>query len=100
MAPIRGELEILQYGRAGLLRTFYSNTAVVSLPLITFIDSFGLYRNMYRSLIGFYIILAGLSFYERTRRTNVLALTLGPYGSNMDAVVRAIGLLLRQLDDG
>lgn len=46
------------------------------------------------------MILAGLLFYERTRRTNVLALTLGPHGSNIEAVVRAIGPLLRQLDDG
>lgn len=67
----------------------------MSLPLINFINGFSLYRNIYRSLIGFYIILASLPFYKRIRRTNVLALILSLYSSNIEAVVRTIGLLLR-----
>lgn len=100
VVPIRSELEILQYGYIGLIRTFYSNTIAILLPLINFVNSFSLYRNIYRLLIGFYIILIGLLFYERTRRTNVLALILSPYSSNIEAVVRTISLLLRQLDNG
>lgn len=57
---------------------------------LLFINRFGLYRNAYRSLIGFYCILAGISFYKRARRTNVFPITLGPYRSNFVAVVNAI----------
>lgn len=63
------------------------------LPLITFIDAFGLYRNSYRLLIGIYFILVLLSARERDRRSNVFPLTLGPYSSNFADVVEAIKLL-------
>ncbi|ELR08630.1 hypothetical protein GMDG_08648 [Pseudogymnoascus destructans 20631-21] len=34
-------------------------SGVQSLPLIMFIDDFGLYRNMYRSITGIYMMPAG-----------------------------------------
>lgn len=34
--------------------------------------------------------MAGISFYERARRTNVFPITLRPYRSNFAAVVNAI----------
>lgn len=88
-SPIRGQLEVDAYGRDALLEKL--SQPVRSLPLFAFIDGLGLYRNMYRSLMGFYFINAGLSYIERARRTNVLPLTLGPHGSNMKDVVNAIG---------
>lgn len=63
------------------------------LLLITFIDTFGLYRNSYRSLIGIYFILAALDIYERNRRVNVSPLILGPYSSNFADIIEAIRLL-------
>lgn len=63
------------------------------LPLITFIDAFGLYRNLYRLLIGIYFILVLLSARERDRRSNIFPLILGPYSSNFADVVEAIKLL-------
>lgn len=63
------------------------------LPLITFIDAFGLYRNSYRLLIGIYFILVLLSTRERDRRSNVFPLILGLYSSNFADVVEAIKLL-------
>lgn len=65
----------------------------MSLPLITFIDAFGLYRNSYRLLIGIYFIIAALNIRKRDRRANVFPLTLSPYSSNFADVVKAIKLL-------
>lgn len=65
----------------------------MSVPLITFINAFGLYRNLYRLLIGIYFIVAALSTRERNRRANVLPLILSPYRSNFADVVEAIKLL-------
>ncbi|KAI9747998.1 MAG: hypothetical protein M4579_007339 [Chaenotheca gracillima] len=45
------------------------------------------------SLMGVYIILAGMNIAERFRRANVFPITLGPHGSNFEDVVKA----LRQL---
>lgn len=56
---------------------------VYSLLLLNFIDRFRLYRNIRRSITGFYFILANLPFLERNRRTNVILITLGPYRSNL-----------------
>lgn len=53
--PIRAELEIAAYGRENLIRDFCDGGSnVLSLPQLTFIDAFGVYRNMYRSLTGCY----------------------------------------------
>lgn len=73
----------MHLGRKGLIARLDSHVTkikVYSLPLINFIDGFGLYRNMYRSIIGFYFTLAGLLYKERMWRTNVIPFTLGPHG--------------------
>lgn len=63
-----------------------------------FIDAFGLYRNMYRSLIGYYLFNAALSNKDRNRRANIIPLTLGLHSCNLPAVVEAIGPILAVLD--
>ena len=98
---IRGELELLTFTRQNIINNLDTaqplpagvthRPRVISFPFLTFIDGFGLYRNMYRSLMGFYIIPAGLSYTDRNRRTNVFPITLGPHGSNLADVVKAIG---------
>jgi hypothetical protein len=104
--PIRGELELFWFGRQKLLTKFDSGTTadgglvVQSIPLVVFIDGFGLYRNMYRSLMGVYLLNGSLSNQERNRRINVIPLILGPHGSNMAAVVDAIGPSMSALDAG
>lgn len=101
--PIRGELEIEHFGREALTDKFFNssvNMKVVSVPMINFTDGFGLYRNMYRALMGFYMLNGALSIQERKRRTNVFPLTIGPHGSNLDDVIRVIGAFLVELDAG
>ena len=96
--PIRGELEIATYGRQHLIDTFH-NRSCISFPYQLFIDGFGLYRSMYRSLMGIYMIPACLSMAERSKRTNIYSITLGPHGSNFHDVISSLGAL-RDLDKG
>jgi hypothetical protein len=100
--PLRGELELQAFGRDHLeaFDSKRTNRKTISVPLMTFIDGFGLYRNSYRTLIGVYAIFAGLSFQERARRANVIPLTLGPHGSNFADVVDALKAGLIPLDRG
>jgi hypothetical protein len=66
----------------------------MSVSILTFIDSFSLYYNSYRSLMGYYTIIASLNFQDRNRRQNVLPITLGPYNSNLDDVILAMQSLV------
>lgn len=97
-APLRIELEIATYGRESLMESFKHGRSL-SLPFLCFIDGFGLYRNMYRTLMGVYLIIAALKYKERSRRSNVLPITLGPHGSKFADVIDAM-VGLRELDRG
>jgi hypothetical protein len=44
-------------------------------------------------LMGWYLIIAALTFRERNRRANVLPLTLGPHSNNFDDIVDALRIL-------
>lgn len=79
--PLCGELELEAYGRTHFEQ--FDKVRTVSLPLLTFIDGFGLYRNTYRTFMGMYFNFASLTFHERTRRANVIPITLGPHGSTL-----------------
>ncbi|KAJ5146644.1 uncharacterized protein N7515_001208 [Penicillium bovifimosum] len=95
---IRGELEIAQYGRQHLVDTL-SSQRCVSVPYQTFMDGFGLYRTMYRSIMGVYMIPSCVPVAERAKRSNVLPITLGPHGSNFPEVVGSL-THLRRLEEG
>lgn len=94
--PPQGELELAEHGRQHLLESMLPGKTL-SLLFMLFIDGFGLYQNMYRSLMGVYIIFAGLNARERSRQANVFPLTLGPHGSDFNDVVEALQSL-RLLD--
>ncbi|KAJ6185889.1 hypothetical protein N7519_007190 [Penicillium mononematosum] len=95
--PIRGELEIAHYGRQFLIDTLSSRC--ISLPYQMFIDGFGLYRTMYRSIMGIYMIPSCVNAEERAKRSNVLPITLGPHGSNFSDVIASLPHL-RRLEQG
>jgi hypothetical protein len=88
-SPTRGELEVKEYGREHLVKTFEANKCL-SVPYQLFIDGFGLYRNMYRSIMGIYMIPACLTAVERAKETNMYPITLGPHGSNFHDVITAL----------
>lgn len=98
-SPVQAKLELQAYGRDYFYNNFDSanGNKCVSLPLFLFIDGFDLYRNAYQSLMGVYVQIAAFKFHEQMRRTNVFPLILGPHGSNLDNVMRALQGL-RNLD--
>lgn len=71
------------------METFEANKCL-SVPYQLFIDGFGLYRNMYRSVMGIYMIPACLSAVDRAKETNVYPITLGPHGSNFHDVIATL----------
>ena len=92
VSSLRAELELRYFTRVHFIINFDQVTAAkrcVSVPLICFIDGFGVYRNRQRSLMKIYEIIASFFFRERTRRANVLPLTLDPHGSNFVDVIDA-----------
>ena len=98
-APIRGELELSTYGRSHLI-SFGKQNNTLCVPLLTFIDAFGLYRNMYRSLMGIYATIAALNWRERKRRANVFPLALGPHATDFADVIKVLEPGLVALDRG
>ncbi|KAI5840829.1 hypothetical protein DFP73DRAFT_482296 [Morchella snyderi] len=101
--PIRAELELKTYGREVLIRDFVSRAGsrpIRCMPQMTFIDGFGLYRNMYRSLTGVYMIPSNLPIRERTRLVNVFPLTLGPHGSELRDVLGCLEAPSKELESG
>ena len=86
---IWAELELEQYTQKYFVNNFDFKQCI-SVLLLTFIDGFDLYWNMYRTLMSIYLNLAELSFWERIRRSNILTLTLRPHGSNFSDVIEAM----------
>lgn len=83
---IRGDLELKIYGRTHL-RSLLDNGNCYSMLYQLFINGFSVYCNMYRSLMGIYLILASLCVYDRAKSSNILPVTLGPYASNFTDVI-------------
>lgn len=71
-----------------------------SLPILLFIDDFGIHHNMHRSLKAFYITLAGLPYSAWSKVANVLTLTLGPHGAQMADVVSSFKEEFKELMTG
>lgn len=101
--PIRGELEVEYFGRE-MFETLWDQMSpdslpVLSLPVVTFIDGFGVFANSYRSLMGYYITPCGLPAKDRLRPGHIIPLVLGPHGSDFAEVIKGLGTL-RDLDMG
>lgn len=99
IAPVPGTLEVNQFGRNELIKKFARSSKVMSMPMYNFDDGFGLYRTMRKSIMGVYMLIVALPKNEHTRQANVYPLTLGPYGSNFEDVIKALAPM-RFLDEG
>ena len=93
--------EIETIGRDRLQREFVTRSRtskrVIAVPTFDFVDGFGLYRNMYRSLLGIYSLPACLPLELRRQQRHHTVITLGPYGARMGDVIAALGPDLRKL---
>ena len=96
--PIRAELELEVFGREYLISQLIKG--VQSYPLVIFIDDFGLYRNMYRSITGVYAMPAGLPASERQKCFNAYTIALGPHGSEFKDVMNCLHTSLGNMDRG
>lgn len=65
-----------------------------------FINGFGVYNNMYYSLMGIYMIFSAQSVCDRSRLDNVFPLTLGPHDSFLQDVLIAHRVFIRKLEVG
>lgn len=90
VTPVPGVLEVNQFSRQELIDKFVRSDKVVSMPIYTFIDGFGLYRTMRKSVMGVYMQPVALPRSEHTRLANVYVLTLGPHASNFEDVTKAL----------
>jgi hypothetical protein len=103
--PLRGELEIIEFQKIGYNRNTMihhldsATKTIKSFPYTLFIDSFGLYRNMYRPIPGFYAQFAFLNELDRKKRINVFPITLAPFAAKWDEVVDSL-LHLKELEVG
>ncbi|RYC58953.1 hypothetical protein CHU98_g7247 [Xylaria longipes] len=92
--PPRAELELKVYGRELYANDWDSTVSgtlpVVSFPMLTFIDGFGVYRNSYRTLMGLYFTPAALRADERLRPGSIFPLVLGPHASDFGDVIAAL----------
>lgn len=96
--PLRAEKELATFSRQ-YLEEYFTNPNTISLPFSLFIDAFGLFRNMYRSIMGFYLIPQFLEKKIRNRRKSLLPLTLGPFGASLADIVESLAHLA-SLDEG
>lgn len=53
---------------------------------------------MYRALIGVYLFVVRLTNKERSRRANIIPLTLSLYGCNLAEVINTISTIVATLD--
>jgi hypothetical protein len=79
-APPAGVLEVREFGREQLIKMFVVRTTnkVRSVPLLTSADGFGLYRTMYKSVMGVYNEIAALPAKEHSRQITFLSTDVRP----------------------
>ncbi|KAK4208148.1 hypothetical protein QBC37DRAFT_297257 [Rhypophila decipiens] len=99
--PIRAELGMEAYSRSFFVNEWdrLKGNMPLSLPLLTFIDGFGLFSNTRRSLVGYYVTPANFTAHDRRRRYNTFPILFSPRGSNFNDVVDKLRVLL-PLDKG
>ena len=95
---LRGELEVQCYTRPYLSQL--SQRGTIALPFMLFIDDFGVHRNMYKALKGFYLSPATLSYSNRRRLANHYTISLGPHGVSVDDMVDSFCSEFQSLDRG
>ena len=81
-----------------LITKFINFKYYIYFLLITFLNSFKLYYNIYYSLIGFYFINSVFIIKERAYYINIILFILSLYSSNIENIVKIIKLLLIKLN--
>ena len=90
-SPIRGELKIRYFGR-NYLQTLVKYK-LISMPITYFINAFSVYRNIYYSLLGIYLLFGSLNQRNRSRYINIFILTLRPFTASFKDIIGMLRLL-------
>jgi len=85
-------LKLATYTRQHFVQKF-DKAFCIFISLLTFIDEFELYSNMYQTLMKLYLIIVFFIFRKCARRVNVLSLTLESHDSNFLDVVDALSFM-------
>ncbi len=89
---IWAELKLATYTKQHFMQKF-DKAFCIFISLLTFIDEFELYNNMYWTLMKLYLIIIFFIFRECARRINVLSLTLESHDSNFSNVVDTLSFM-------
>lgn len=87
------ENELMHLGREHCIKTFVQaeqGIRRISIPLVMFLDDFGLYRNAYHSLGGLYMQPANLDEPSRFTLQNMFVLMLTPFGSDESTIAACL----------
>jgi hypothetical protein len=100
--PTRADIEVIHYGRDHLISFAVDSEDVkpLSLPLVLFIDDFGVFRSMTRSAKAFHITPASLPYWERQKPGNNFVLTIAPHKADLDNVISNLEEEMTALADG
>lgn len=87
------EGEIMTYGRKYLQDNFVrrgSGRKIMVVPQFHYSDGFAIYRTMWKSSAGFYMIPANLPQHARRKQSNWRTLTLTPFGVEFKSAVECL----------
>jgi hypothetical protein len=70
------------------------------MPILLFINDFGIHQNMYQPLKAFYITPANLTYQEHHQIANTFTLTLRPHGAEMDNIIHSLHADFQDLEKG
>lgn len=98
LSPNQGKLEIKAFGRDFLVSQL--KNSIQLFPMVIFVDGFGFYRNMYRSLTAVYAMPTGLNIDKQQKSQNCFTLTLGPHGLEFNNVAKGLHTSMKALDAG
>ena len=94
LPTIRAKLKLVYLTREYIVEKFYrQRQSTRSVVLSLFIDTFGLYRNMYRALLGIYATPINLNERQRNRRVNVFLIIIGLFVASFEDVIHSLSSL-------
>ena len=97
IALIRTEIELYYIGRKYIVEKFDKPIKLIVLSM--FVDSFRVYRNMYRAILGVYLNCMSLLERQRNRKVNIFPLILSPHTISFIDIMHSL-LGLTEIDQG
>lgn len=97
------EGELIQFGRQLLQKKFvqrHTEQVIMCVPELHYCDGFAVYRTMWKSSSGFYMLPANLNSNARSHQRNWHTLTLAPFGAEFNDIVYCLAQASAPLAQG